>query len=71
MNYTPKMMPIDYKKTNMTDHEFEKFLRSKKAINNYYHLANMVCWYVKDITIACAIYDNANSTRSIYILKEK
>ena len=60
----------EYEKTNMTDHQFAAWLRKRGATENWYSLLNMNCWFVGRNTIALAIYDNANSTRNIYIKKD-
>lgn len=52
------------------DHQFAVWLQKHKAINDWFAIANMNCWRRGDEVIAVAIYDNAQSTRSIYIKQD-
>ncbi len=59
----------EFEPATMSDHEFAKWLRKRKAINDYFQIANMNCWRQGNVVIACAIYDNATPDRTIYLRK--
>ena len=53
---------------NMTDTEFAAHLAKQNALHTPHHVGKSVMWYAPDgACVAVAIYDNADSTRKLFI----
>lgn len=56
------------KHIEMTDQQFAKWLRKRKALDNYHHVGHGVMWAnPSGDTVALAIFDNRACTRKIFI----
>lgn len=51
--------------SDMTDHEFAAYIRSRNATHMQYLIGTV--WSNKDETVAVVVYDNTTCTRSIWI----
>jgi hypothetical protein len=61
-------IPANFITARFNDHEFVRYLRKQGAVYNYEHKGTSCTWRnPQDKIVALAFYDNASSSREIFI----